>query len=1358
MSAQHRFRRAGFRGGFIVACLFALCSTHAFAVTGQPGDVDLSPVPPDLDASVDPNIVVTFDDSGSMASNFMGDNRPFDNGTWTGPWFCAGSIDPRVTDPANVKSHSMNGTYYNPASLVTYSPPVKEDNTSFVSADPTLNAVWADGIAVNRPTSPVTPAGATFLNNPTGTAAANDTRVANMRGTIVTTVTPGSNGPGRNVNCPGNADAGSCVCTFPIGNNNRRCSWTVTTITDNRWKCGYGTSPMDGTTANPDGGTYPNGGPYYYRLKSTVSVPVDAFGNPTATGLSNLYNAANWEAIPVPVAEYQNVANWYAYYRTRNLMTRTALSRVFGQFGDNIRAAWQNINNSTYNLPSTTLITNLNDTNTAAPNFRKQFFDWVFQVGASGTTPDRLATIRAGDFFKRLNTQNLRDPYWEPGQGTQPGRELACRQNFHMLVTDGYWNEGNPTAPPFGVQNPPGSLPDGTPFSRSDPTSRVFWDVPASPTGTCANDGSTDCKPSLADIAFYYWASDLRTDLANNVAPYLPDKTTLITGTQAYHTGDDPLQNMEIYNNPANDPAKWQHVVQFMVTLGIAGRLQFSDDVDCTNPNNDLCKLRKGQPNSAGITGWPIPARNEPRAIDDTWHAAVNSRGSYFSASNPSALVQHLTDIINNILLRHGSSTALSATMSTLTSGTQGYSAGYNTSDYSGFLVKQDLDPETGDPSLSPIWDASCFLSGGTFASGICTLPTPLPNVSSSRTILTASDGGTASINFAWATLTSAEKNALNQDPTSQLKCSSDTGNTNGCDGLGQIRADWLRGDRTHETTPPLLRLRSSVLGAIINSQPRYVSAPTGGFTDNFPPGSPEALAATPDTNGLPGAGSYSEFVNTNRNRAPTVYVGANDGMLHAFDGVTGHERWAYVPMTLFGIDNVTGEVATTTVARRRLAESTNNATFKQAPTVDNTPVVQDVFIHGEWRTVLIGSLRYGGRGIFALDITDPTQPTLLWEHNHTQSGFQHLGYSYAYPNVARLNYNGGKWVVLLASGYFPLPNQTPPDPVADDAAANQTSLFVIDLESGALITEVSTATAPQAHGTSYALSTAAVYDLNTDQVDDIAVAGDLQGNLFRFDLSSTSISSWAVDVMFTSYTSSGELGRHPISAMPVGMRDPAAQAPMWVFGTGKFLGKCDRTAASPPPGCGADANTALQEFYGVRDYGTRSPNYPINPTQLNSWTIAQNAAGVRRLTGPNVVTNNKGWRIPLNSANTGEFGERVVVNIVPFYSANYAIMTSLIPKGDDPCDPDRRGAIMAVDAATGGPLAASPLGGGGPGGGATNTVVGQAVTSNSIPTAGILSVVGSQGGPLLLPGLPQFSIPAPPPHRGSWRELLDLL
>jgi type IV pilus assembly protein PilY1 len=1325
----------------LVAASLALFTARAFAV--QPGDVDLSPTPPDLDASVDPNIVVSFDDSGSMASNFMGDNRPFDDGSWSGPWRCAGVIG----GSSPIANHAMNGVYYNPN--VLYVPPVYEDGTSFPNADASLAAVWLDGIAANRPVNGVGANGTIgYNNNPNSGADASDsgrTRISSASG----------------ANCSRFRSDGTCSGT------------------DHRWTCGWSTSPLDTVHTDPEtGAAYPNGGPYYYRLKSSVTIPVDAFGNPTSTGISRLYTASNWEAVAVPnsnatiqgvtVNQWQNFANWYAYYRTRNIMTRSALSRTFGQFGDNVRVAWQTIwpfcsrscsNGGSWGvaIDNSTIITNLNNTQTgAAANYRKSFFNFLFQVGARGNTPDRAATIRAGEFFRRPLSNDLKDPYFQPDTRNPPGRELSCRQNFHMLVTDGYWNEGNPTVPSgfFDVQSSH-TLPDSTAFTRGDAESRVFWDVPSSSTGSCGSDGSTNCYPSLADIAFFYWAKDLRTDLDDTVPPYVPDKTTGITGSTPLTPGQDPLSNKEIYFNPVNDPAKWQHVVQFMVTLGIAGNLQFSDDIDCSDPNNDLCKLRKGQQNSSGITGWPRPARNRPEAIDDTWHAAINSRGSYFSASDPSALVQHLTDIINNILSRRGSSTALSATMSTLTSGTQGYSAGYDTSDYSGFLTKQDLDPVSGTPGTLR-WDAGCILTGGfCVTSGATGGAARDPNT---RVIFTSNDAGTGGRLFRWADLSSSQQAALNQDPASSLVCTTPTGVAPGCDGNGQARLDWLRGVRTSETVAPLLRKRSSVLGAIINSQPRYVSAPIGGFSDNFPPGSPEAIAATPGSNGAPGAGSYAQFVYDNRNRAPTVYVGSNDGMLHAFDGVTGAERWAYVPSLL--------------LKNGHLDKITDESYFKTAPGVDNTPVIQDVFINGSWHTVLVGSLRLGGRGIFALDITAPdgftdsTAPAkVLWEISNTtvQGGstpFAHLGYTYSYPNIARLS--NGKWVVLVASGYFPLPNQTPVDPASNDPAANQTSLFVIDLETGNLISEISTASAPQpAPPQTYGLSSPAVYDLNSDLVDDIAVAGDLAGNLWRFDLRDTS--NFRVDLMFKSYgNNTADIGRMPISVMPVGMRDRAANLPIWVFGTGKYLGLCDRTASTPPTGCGADSNTATQAFYGVRDYGNGTEaaaagvTYPFTPAMMNRWTITQDSGGVRTLTPALSLSVNRGWTIPLNV--TAEPGERNIVTAVPFYSANYVILTTLIPKGDDPCDPGRRGAIMVVDGALGGPLPASPLGGGaGPTGGG-NDEIGKVVDSNAIPIAGIPAVVGSQGGPLLLPGLPEFAIPAPPPHRGSWRELLDLL
>ena len=107
-------------------------------VAASTGLVELSPTPPNITQAVPPNIMVTFDDSGSMASDYMGDRRPYDGGDWGGPWKCAGVIDASETDTSSLRSYAMNGVYYNP--LVTYKPPIKADGTVMPDADDSLNS------------------------------------------------------------------------------------------------------------------------------------------------------------------------------------------------------------------------------------------------------------------------------------------------------------------------------------------------------------------------------------------------------------------------------------------------------------------------------------------------------------------------------------------------------------------------------------------------------------------------------------------------------------------------------------------------------------------------------------------------------------------------------------------------------------------------------------------------------------------------------------------------------------------------------------------------------------------------------------------------------------------------------------------------------------------------------------------------------------------------------------------------------------------------------------------------------------------------------------------------------------------
>lgn len=1346
------------------------------------GTVDLSPTPPDLTASVDPNIVVSFDDSGSMASNYMGDDPPFNppsdigwndgfdrrgNQTvWGGPWRCAGVIDPRATVAGDIRTRGMNGVYYNPNIL--YTPPIKADGSSFPNAGAALTAVWADGIAINRPSNTVAAAAAAYNNNPNSAASGDDNKVTNLLGGLATV---SRTTPSRQKNCPSEADAGSCSsfnCSTSGGD--RKCYWNYTVTTDNRWTCG-GDSYPDSFAGGED---INNGGPYYYRYKSGSTIAVDGTtGLPTSPG-SDLYDSANWEAVRVPnttttidgvsVNQWQNFANWYAYYRTRSLMTRTALSRVFAQFGSNIRVAWQTIGCPTGStefgcenyidkyhgsvvLNDATIITGLSNTNSLAPNYRNDFFDFLFSVPATINTPDRRATIRAGEFFKRGSSAavdaNLKNPYWQPKDdvtGT-PAQELSCRQNFHMLVTDGYWNETDPSLPtPFYDSETSITLPDGKSFNITKNESRVFWDVQGD-----------KFDSSIANIAFNYWAQDLRPDvtdddtrgLRNNVPAYYPDKTTGVTGSTPLDPEGDPKDNDEIYFNPANDPATWQHVVQFMVTLGIAGNLTYSDDLDCSNANTDVCKLRKGQSNSSGAVGWPRPANNSAPAIDDTWHAALNSRGSYFSAGNPQELVSHLTQIIANVLVRSSSSTAAVTSLPFQTIGNAAFGGSYDSGDWSGRLLRMIPYDASGNPITPPtiVWDAGCTLTGGNCPDGTKTAAAP-----SSRVILT-SNGSNSGVPFRWGSLVSAQQSLLNANPV-RIASSSDSSTwTTGPDNFGEKRVDYLRGVRTYESpasaADPLFRRRGSVLGAVINSQPVYNASAASGWADVFPAGSPEADVVGTDDD-------YQHFVDTHKARPATVYVGSNDGMLHAFNAVNGTERWAFVPNTLIANGNLT-----------RMTDKSRGLT----PGVDSQPTVQDVFINGAWRTVLVGSLRLGGRGLYALDITNPASVTesnadgtVMWEFNNTSTNGADLGYTFGRPNIARLN--NGKWVVLVSSGYFPKGpvTDTYDDPASNDPAAARTSLFILDLEDGHVIRELKTSSATNAAGvTTYGLSQPGLYDVGGDQVDDIAVAGDLAGNLWRFDLTSSNPASWTVDLMFKAYPSTANngngagtcdaVGKCPITVMPMGMRNPDTRGIVWIFGTGKYLGKDDRSN-----------NIPAQSFYGIYDLGAGSADYPILPSKLNVQDMVENTiSGVTyrfvSTTPVTTVANALGWTLPLKIA--AESGERNVVTAFPLDTSNRVVLATLIPTTSDPCSPGRKGALIVLDAASGSGVTV---------GSRTDSSgyaqAGVVDTSGAIPSSGdslpVTSAVG--GGILGVLGVTGLSIPDNYWYRTAWRRLLDSL
>ena len=1260
---------------------------------------NLGITPPDVTSGVTPNVLLTFDNSGSMAYQYIPDSAS-------------------STSRKRFYASEWNRIYYNPN--VTYLPALLPDATSMdTKTVTTYTAALKDGVCTNRPAG--------------GTTSCSD-------------------GQSGSVNLKTNFDS-------TYGSGARTASAQASGSVDGFYMVNSNTASCALTASNPN--------------------PAD-----------NCYSIVKMST--QSTAQQKNFAIWYSYYRFRNLMARTGISRSFATLNGNLRVAWQNIGRDS--SPNTTLLNDgtASTISTFGGSLRTNFFNWLYANSADINTPNRASLVRGGQFFAQgAGVTNNTNPYWD----STLKKELTCRQNFHLLVTDGYWNEQNPSmsstlnpvdASAIGADSDPsklqtsGQLPDATAYDPTASVSKIYGNEKARTNNGCSNtaasSGSVPCAPTIADITWYFWSHDLRTDLTNNVPPYFPDLTTGITAVTPSSPITNPATVPEIYWNPSNDPATWQHVVQYIIGLGVPGTLQ----VPSSSPPaegatgaalGDYTNLR------TGAVQWPQLINNDPTGLDDTWHATINGRGGYFNASSPQELTSALANVLDGIAARTISSSAGAVSGSILSQTTTGYSPGYNSNGWSGFLYQFALDGTTGAATLTN-WDAGCILSGGAFTpvapsggnppKGLCKVPTPLP-AAPTRIIFTATTAGSAlkGVPFLWSSLGSTEQGYLNLDPNTTNPDLSSGFVTGTSDGNGTDRVNYLRGDRTNESTPTsetsprLFRKRQSLLGAIINSQTQYEAGPAGGYADIFPAGSPEETAAEPcitDPLGLsaPTCASYERFVNDNLTRPPLIYVGANDGMMHAFDAATGNEQWAFVPNLLY--------------RNGQLAQTTNPANGL-VPTVDDTPVIKDVFIStptdatAKWRTILIGSMRLGGRGIYALDVTDQTKPTtdaaaaskFMWEF--TNANDPDLGYSYASTNVARLH--NGKWVVLVTSGYFPsfqpgrsvtYPTGAPDNNPA--ATADVSHLWVLDASTGAVIRKLNTKTGV----ISFGLSTPNVVDFGQDQIDDVSVAGDLAGNLWRFDLSDSNPSNWTVDQMFQTYpagtttkcssTNTTGIGCEPISVQVQTFADRAiGGSAIFVFGSGKYLDKSDKPSASV---------LTTQHFFGVRDYGAGSTKYPLHESDLVAQTITE--SGVTRTINANPIPLTKaGWMIPLNV----DGGERVVIKATPIYAVGAAVLGSLISADSgDPCFIGRVGAIMVVDASTGGPLTSVANSSG------TPNYVG--VQVNNPPTVGGVPVLLGQGtgdvyisgvgvlgggtGALKVTGL------LPIWRRTSWRELLNNL
>lgn len=424
--------------------------------------------------------------------------------------------------------------------------------------------------------------------------------------------------------------------------------------------------------------------------------------------------------------------------------------------------------------------------------------------------------------------------------------------------------------------------------------------------------------------------------------------------------------------------------------------------------------------------------------------------------------------------------------------------------------------------------------------------------------------------------------------------------------GLSAAVVNYLRGDRSGEqSNGGSFRNRLSLLGDIVNSQPVYVGSPNSRLYIN---------------SSFTGASSYAAFASARAGRTPVVYVGANDGMLHAFNANTGKELFAFVPTE--GMAKLSG------------AQKFTDPAYEHTYTVDGAMTAADWFDGTKWRTALIGTMGRGGKSIFALDITDPTSPSLMWEVNDAA-----LGNNLGQPIVSQVG--DGDWRVVFGNG----PNST--DGIA--------KLVLIDLADGDVST-ISTAA-----GGDNGLSGVNAWSAAGNGLVDTVYAGDLKGNLWRFKLATGTAS-----LLYAAGPT------QPITAAPLVAVNPKTLQ-TWVFvGTGRYLNSADR------------ANKGVQSWYGLIDRGSIISGTAglkrvsvVGEGQLGGYDVRV----LERVSAPGT----DGWYMNLLPSTGVAAGERMVVP--NFFQGLTLIGTTRIPDSADVCSPTGKGYTMAIDPFTGGRL-----------------------------------------------------------------------
>ena len=777
---------------------------------------------------------------------------------------------------------------------------------------------------------------------------------------------------------------------------------------------------------------------------------------------------------------------------------------------------------------------------------RVLFYSNLYSANATGSTPLRRALAKAGRYYgNELSGQT--DPV--------PAATLSCQRNYTVLTTDGYWND---TSDPQRL--------DGNAIGNWDSSANrpVFDGGVINTTVTRTYAFTSSVKISNFGCGFFGFSPTYRHTLEETVTTVTGSTTTTTTNTGPWDTCSStppatPASTTQTVTaestNTLADVARYYHLAPlardavgpvagagvptlplmttFTLGFGVSGTLRYDPNYE-SQTSGDFADLKSGAKN------WPKPTSGKATTIDDLWHAAVNGGGVYYAASDPGDLAESLKSAFDEINRQSGAgASAASSSLRPVLGTDQIFVGSYRTVDWDGSLKAFTLEEDKTTFSDNPDWDAATLLASVSATSrAIYYMGRSVDAGGTESRALTSFTYDNLSADADAATLT-AHFNNLCGKPSIPTQCADlDTDERETASGANLV--NFIRGDQSLEGT--LYRDRESVLGPIVDASPVFVGKPPFTYTDD----------------------GYNSFKANQNSRCPVVYAAANDGMLHAFSAKTGTgstcqaggtELWAYVPRAIMG-------------ELYRLADTEYRS--KHRFFVNGTPVVGDISLSAEasgtdepeWSTILVGGFGAGGRGYYALDITNPSSPSSLWEFSDAD-----MGLSYGNPVITKVPDAEGTptWVVAFTSG---LNN------------SGNGYLYILNAHSGQVMYKIPTLVDGAAVGSSG--SPSGLNKLNawierpSDNTAARFYAGDMLGNLWRFNAgtaedlaapgpSATDTRSFRV----ARFVANGQ--GQPITVRPE-LAKIEGQAVVLV-GTGRYLGLSDAADLS-----------STQSVYGIKD------------------------------------------------------------------------------------------------------------------------------------------------------------------------------